>query len=140
MTRRQRRRQNRQAWRKKQRKASGGKRRSTTASRASARKRSPKRRKARSSKGWSSDFALGRAYGIQAPPGVRGKKARRFVGKAGMRRARKAAGRQLTYNELMTALSGTKLKAWVCAGPSRTGCGGGKKRYGGSRQIGVLRP
>lgn len=138
MTRRERRRKNRQEWRSKQRKASGGKARSATRSSGSARR--SRRSGARKNVGWASDFALGRAYGIRAPKGLRGKKARRYVGKAGMRKARQAAGRRLSYNELMTALSGTKLKAWVCAGPTRTGCGGGKKRYGGSRQIGVLRP
>ena len=133
MTRRERRRQNRAAWRKKQRKAGGSK--------ASSGKRSKSaRRSKRAFSGWQNDFALGRAYGIRAPEGMRRKQARRYVGKEGMKRARKAAGRRLTYNELMTALSTTKLKAWVCAGPTRTGCGGGRKRYGGSRQIGVLRP
>lgn len=94
----------------------------------------------RASIGWQSDFALGRAYGIRAPEGMSGKKARRYVGREGFKRAKKAAGRRLTYHELMSALSGTKLKAWVCAGPVRSGCGGGRKRYGGSRQVGVLRP
>ncbi|HEV8550937.1 MAG TPA: hypothetical protein VGQ57_17945 [Polyangiaceae bacterium] len=127
-TRRQRRRQNREAWRKKRRKSAGSKR------------RSPARRKGRRTGGWSSDFALGRAYGVRAPQGMKRKRARRYVAKEGLRKARKAAGRRLTYNDLMTALRGTKLKAWVCAGPTRTGCGGGRRRYGGSRQIGVLRP
>lgn len=135
MTRRERRRKNRQEWRRKQRESSGSKARSSSGS-----ARRSVRRRTRKSVGWASDFALGRAYGIRAPKGMRGKKARRFVGKAGMRKARQAAGRRLSYNELMTALSGTDLKAWVCAGPTRTGCGGGRKRYGGSRQIGVLRP
>jgi len=136
MTRRERRRQNRQAWRKKQRKSSTGKSGSRKA-RSSGKKQA--RRRTRST-GWSSDYAMGRAYGIRAPEGMRKKAARRYVGKAGLSKARKSAGRRLTYNELMSALAGTKLKAWVCAGPTRTGCGGGRKRYGGSRQIGVLRP
>lgn len=121
MTRAERREKNREAWRKRR----GG---------------SGKRRSKASRSGWSSDYALGRAYGIRAPKGMRRKKARRYVAREGMRRSRKAAGRRLTYNELMRALSGTKLKVWVCGGPARTGCGGGKRRYGGSRQLGVLRP
>lgn len=32
------------------------------------------------------------------------------------------------------------LKAWVCVGPTRTGCGGGRKGGRGSRVFGVLRP
>lgn len=134
MTRRERRRQNREAWRKKQRKSSGGKSKSKASGKSKA------RRSRRSSQGWSSDFALGRAYGIRAPEGMRGKKARRYVGKEGFKKARRTAGQRLTYAELMRGLSNTKLKAWVCAGPTRTGCGGGRKRYGGSRQIGVLKP
>lgn len=138
MTRRERRRQNQQAWRKKQRKAG------CASSKRSPSSKSRKPKSARRSKskhsGWQNDFALGRAYGIRAPEGMRGKKARRYVGREGFKKARQAAGRRLTYHELMTALSGSKLKAWVCAGPTRTGCGGGRKRYGGSRQIGVLKP
>mgnify|MGYP001577226267 CR=1 FL=1 len=57
-----------------------------------------------------------------------------------LRRARKRAGRVLTLNQVMKQLRGSKKKAWICAGLVRTGCGGGRKRYGGSRQIGVLRP
>lgn len=134
MTRRERRRHNRQAWRERQRQASGRKSASTKGKSKSA------KRSKRPHSGWQNDFALGRAYGIRAPEGMRGKKARRYVGRAGLKKARTAAGRRLTYHELMTALSGSKLKAWVCAGPTRTGCGGGRKRYGGSRQIGVLKP
>lgn len=135
MTRRERRRKNRQEWRRKNRKSGGAR---GGRSKGSSSKKA--RRSKTTARGWSSDFALGRAYGIRAPEGMRGKKARRYVGKAGMRKARQAAGRRLSYNDLMTALSGTSLKAWVCAGPTRTGCGGGRKRYGGSRQIGVLKP
>lgn len=112
-------------------------RKGSSTSRKSARR---SRRSYKTRLGFSSDYALGRAYGIRAPKGMRKRAARRYVGKQGMRRARKAAGQVLTYNQLMKALSGTRLKAWVCAGPKRTGCGGGRKRYGGSRQIGVLRP
>lgn len=129
MTRRERRRRNRERARNQRRKAK------TSGSAAKARRSSSTR-----TLGWSSDYALGRAWGVRPPKGMRKKKARRYVAKQGMIKSRKAAGRRLTYNELMTALSGTKLKAWVCAGPKRTGCGGGKKRYGGSRQLGVLRP
>lgn len=56
-----------------------------------------------------------------------------------MSRSSSVAGRKLTYNELMRKLRGTQLKAWVCVGRKRTGCGGGKKGRRGSRQMGVLR-
>lgn len=128
MTRRERRRQNRQKWRERR------------AGKKGKSKGSARRRARAASSGWSSDFALGRAWGIRAPKGMRRKKARRYVAREGMRRSRKAAGRRLSLHEVNQILSGTNLKAWICAGRIRTGCGGGKKRYGGSRQIGVLRP
>jgi hypothetical protein len=62
------------------------------------------------------------------------------ISPAALRRARTRAGRVLTLNQVMKQLRGSKKKAWICAGLVRTGCGGGRKRYGGSRQIGVLRP
>lgn len=55
--------------------------------------------------------------------------------------ARTGASKVLTYNSLMGQLRKRKgLKAWVCVGKKRTGCGGGRKGYRGSRQLGVLRP
>lgn len=57
------------------------------------------------------------------------------------RSSRSGASKVLTYNSLMSQLRKRKgLKAWVCVGEKRTGCGGGRKGYRGSRQLGVLRP
>jgi hypothetical protein len=82
----------------------------------------------------------------------KGRKSSRRSGKSLSRRSRKGsrrlsrrsssgAGKVLTYNSLMSQLRKRRgLKAWVCVGRKRTGCGGGRKGYRGSRQLGVLRP
>lgn len=70
-------------------------------------------------------------------------------GRKGSRRGRKGSramtsgrgpSRVLSYNSLMHELRQSRgLKAWVCVGKKRTGCGGGKKGRRGSRQLGLLR-
>jgi hypothetical protein len=58
-----------------------------------------------------------------------------------LRKSSRGAAKVLTYSSLMSQLrKKPKLKAWVCVGSKRTGCGGGRKGRRGSRQMGVLRP
>lgn len=73
--------------------------------------------------------------------------------KAGKKKASKKTGKKSTpkpKTKTVTAAdimkgsfrgsSPSNLSAvWVCAGPKRTGCGGGKSKLKGSRVIGVLR-
>lgn len=77
------------------------------------------------------------------------RRARRSAGKAARRASRRGASRRLarsgssggmSYAKLMKRLRGTKMKAWVCVGPKRTGCGGGRKGKRGARVWGILRP
>lgn len=75
--------------------------------------------------------------------GVR-KSARRGTRKASRRGSSRrsssaSASRRISYGSIMKQLRGSKNKAWVCAGPTRTGCGGGRKGRRGSRVIGILR-
>lgn len=51
-----------------------------------------------------------------------------------------ASGGMRSYAKLMRQLRGTRNKAWICVGPKRTGCGGGRKGRRGARVWGVLRP
>lgn len=111
LTRKEIRRQNRAAWRA---------RKSTR----KARRGGTSRRKARSSKRSS--------YRRSAP---RRSSARRSTARRGSART----SRRVTYGQIMSQLRGSRNKAWVCAGPKRTGCGGGRKGRRGSRVIGVLR-
>lgn len=55
------------------------------------------------------------------------------------RSSRGGASRRLSYGSIMKQLRGTKDKAWVCAGPRRSGCGGGRKGKRGSRVVAILR-
>lgn len=57
----------------------------------------------------------------------------------GTRRSSARRGGRVTYGQIMSRLRGTRSKAWVCAGPRRTGCGGGRRGRRGSRVIGILR-
>jgi len=90
--------------------------------------------------------SMGRSYGRYVKGGYsmtrRSRKSRRGVARRASRSlARRGPSRVLTYNTLMKELHRRpKLKAWVCVGRTRTGCGGGKKGYRGSRQLGLLRP
>lgn len=70
-----------------------------------------------------------------------GRKSRKLSRSGSSRRLARtgSSGGQLSYAKLMKRLRGTKMKAWVCVGPKRTGCGGGKKGRRGSRVFGVLR-
>lgn len=65
--------------------------------------------------------------------------ARRSSARRGTVRRGAARGKRITYGQIMTQLRGSRMKAWVCAGPKRTGCGGGRKGRRGSRVLGVLR-
>lgn len=51
---------------------------------------------------------------------------------------REAAGRTITAKDVFNMVEGTGMKAWVCSGMRRTGCGGGSKMLRGSHQIGVF--
>ena len=74
------------------------------------------------------------------------RRSRRSSKRRGSKRGTRALSKRgsvLTYNKLLSRLSrgkNRKLKAWVCVGPKRTGCGGGKKGRRGSRVMGILRP
>lgn len=58
-------------------------------------------------------------------------------------RGRRSSGRGarvLTMNGLLQGLKKQRgMKAWVCVGKTRTGCGGGRKGRRGSRVFGILR-
>jgi hypothetical protein len=90
--------------------------------------------------------SMGRSYGRAVKGGYsmtrRSRKSSRGVSRRSSRSmARSGPSRVLTYNTLMKELHRRpKLKAWVCVGRTRTGCGGGRKGYRGSRQLGLLRP
>lgn len=83
-----------------------------------------------------------RASSLYAGLGRRaGRKASRRLARSGAsRRLARSGGGSMSYAKLMKRLRGTKMKAWVCVGPKRTGCGGGKKGKRGARVWGILRP
>lgn len=64
---------------------------------------------------------------------------RRVARRSSSRRSLSRQSRRMTYGQVMKQLRGSRMKAWVCAGPKRTGCGGGRRGRRGSRVIGVLR-
>jgi len=100
-------------------------------------KRSRRGSKRRSSKRRSSRSGSTRRSSSRRSLSRRGstRKARRAMTRRG------STARVLTYNKLMQSLRRKpKLKAWVCVGRTRTGCGGGRKGRRGSRQLGILRP
>lgn len=119
----------------------GRKGKALSASRRSARSAS-RRSSARSSK--RSSKRSGRAGRSSRRNRALARSSRRSSSRTSRRSSSKRsltrAGRVLTYADIMRELKSTKLKAWVCAGKKRTGCGGGKRGSRGSRQIGVLRP
>lgn len=88
--------------------------------------------------------SMGRSYGQYVAGGYSASRRSRRGGVSRRRRGGRMSsgrgpGRVLTYNKLMGELRRRpKLKAWVCVGRRRTGCGGGRKR--GTRQLGLLRP
>jgi hypothetical protein len=122
LTRKELRKQNRAAWRAQQssRKARRGgssrRTKSKRSSRSSARRSSARRGSAR-----------------------RGSARRSSARRSTARRGSVKRGRRVTYGQIMSQLRGTRTKAWVCAGPKRTGCGGGRKGRRGSRVLGILR-
>lgn len=67
------------------------------------------------------------------------KSSSRGTSRRGTRSKARRGGARVTYSQIMGRLRGTRSKAWVCAGPRRTGCGGGRKGRRGSRVIGILR-
>ncbi len=60
------------------------------------------------------------------------------ISKAKRTMLREAAGRGITAKQVFDMSRATSMKAWICAGRVRTGCGGGSKMLKGSHQIGVF--
>lgn len=115
LTRKELRKQNRAAWR--------------------AQQSSRKARRGGSSRRASSSRRTKRRSGSARRSTARRSTARRSTARRGSAKR----GRRVTYGQIMSQLRGTRTKAWVCAGPKRTGCGGGRKGRRGSRVLGILR-
>lgn len=68
-------------------------------------------------------------YGV--PPTLRVNQEQNF-------KLREAAGNAITVDTVLREARARKLKAWICIGKRRTGCGGGSRRLRGGHQIGVF--
>ncbi len=112
------------------------------------RRRKGRRRKARRSvgsfyhsgaRGYAKHAEAARASGVAAHyhSGARGL-ASHYAKKA-KRRGRRRKGGAVTAASILRGARSRGAKLWICRGPKRTGCGGGKKRLKGSRVVGVLR-
>ena len=81
--------------------------------------------------GWESESAMADSFKI--PKGQEGRE------RAARTIERGQAGRVVTARQILEEAHAEGLKAWVCVGPSRTGCGGGSMALRGGRQAGRLR-
>lgn len=120
------------------RKSGGRKRRGSSSSRSS--RSSKRRRGARytlSRKGWRAT-----SKGRRSSRGSNRRSGRSMSRRSSgsMRRGSGRSGRPMSMAGVHSFLRSHRgTKAWICVGPKRTGCGGGKKGGRGSRVLGFLR-